>query len=367
MSDYYDVLGVSRGATGDEIKTAYRRLAHKYHPDKNPGDKGAEERFKQTSEAYEVLSDPKKRRQYDRFGRVGGPGLGGFGAGQGGAGAQGFGDVFSEIFGDFFGKKRSPHGRERGRDRTYTLNIPFITAALGGEQVIDVVRGTRCEPCSGTGAKPGTSPQLCQACGGSGEIRVQQGLFSVGKRCSYCRGRGRVINDPCKSCKGDGRIDRPTQLKVKIPPGADDGTTLRYSGEGEPGQNGGPPGDLRVVLEVTPHPVLTREGADIHCELPITFIEATLGGQVDVPTLHGRVRMKIPPGTQNGTVLRLRGKGTAKTAGGERGDQHVTVKVEIPQNLNAQERATVQGLSQLDDVRHHPLRQRFWRDVESGS
>lgn len=361
--DYYKILGVSRTASADEIKTAYRKLAHKYHPDKNPGDTVAEERFKEASEAYEVLSDPKKRKQYDRFGRVG-AGFGG-GARPGAGAAPGFGDVFGDIFGDFFSGTRrgSRTTRERGRDRTYTLKVSFDMAASGGEKVIDVKRGKKCDTCTGTGAKPGTSPQLCQACGGSGEIRVQQGLFSVSKRCGYCNGRGRIINHPCMTCGGEGRIEILTQLKVKIPAGADDGTTLRYAGEGEPGVNGGPPGDLRVVLEVLPHPVFKRDGADVHLELPITFVQAALGATVDVPTVDGKVRMKIPPGTQAGTVLRLRGKGVARLSGSGRGDQHVILKVEVPRGLSRSEQKLVEQLEELNDGRHYPEREAFWKRV----
>ncbi len=358
MRDLYEVLGVSRGASSAEIKKAYRKLAHKYHPDKNPDDKHAEERFKEASMAYEVLSDDDKRRRYDRLGAAG-VGMGGEGGAQG-FGAQNFGDVFSELFGDFFGGKgRRPH-KERGKDRSYNLEVDFRTAVFGGERSIEVTRQVRCPTCTGTGSKPGTSPQLCHACGGGGELRVQQGLFSVSKRCTFCKGRGRIITQPCPTCQGEGAREQATSLKVRIPAGADQGTTLRYPGEGEAGKEGGPPGDLRVVLAVRSHPVFRREGADIHVELPISFREASLGAQVEVPTVDGRVRMRVPPGTQNGRIFRLRGKGAPKLSGEGRGDQHVSVVVEVPEQLSDAARRTLEQLDELDRDEHLPRRRALW-------
>ncbi|MFC1610173.1 molecular chaperone DnaJ [Myxococcota bacterium] len=357
MRDFYDVLGVDRDATKKEIKQAYHRLAHKFHPDKNPDDRAAEDRFKEATRAYDVLSNPDKRRKYDRLGPTGFQ--------DGGqdfrSGFSGFGDVFSEIFGDFFGRKHSGVGK-RGRDRTYTLDIEFHTAVLGGEHTIEVSRASRCKHCSGTGSHPGSSPQICHACGGSGEIRVQQGLLSVSKKCTYCRGKGKIITKPCKDCDGRGHIERKTDLRVRIPPGSDEDTVLRYAGEGEPGTNGGRSGDLRILLNVESHPVLTRDGPDLLCEVPVTFVEAALGAQIEVPTLDGRVRMRLPPGTQSGHIFRLRGKGVPR-ASDEHGDQHVTVKVEIPTALNESQRQAIETLRQLDD-QHYPERKAFWRKVD---
>ncbi|MBI5509624.1 MAG: molecular chaperone DnaJ [Deltaproteobacteria bacterium] len=354
--DYYEVLGVDRDASDDAIKKAYRRLAHRHHPDKNPDNPAAEERFKEVTQAYEVLSDPAKRKKYDRFGHLGG------GAGFAGAPGEGFaqnvGDVFSEIFGDFFGR-REKRGRERGRDRVLELKVDFHTAAEGGEGEVEVQRSKRCDACSGTGAAPGSAPQICYACGGSGEIRVQQGLLSVAKKCTYCRGRGRIITKPCTSCDGSGASSRPATLKVRIPAGADDDTVLRYAGEGEPGQNGGPAGDLKITLKVEPHPFFKRRGADLLCDVPISVADAALGAQIEVPTLDGKVRMKIPPGTQSGKVFRLRGKGLPSLEHHEHGDQHVTVIVETPHPLSDKEAALVAKLKDLEADDHYPLRAAF--------
>lgn len=345
MRDFYETLGVVRNATPEEIKRAYRRLAHKYHPDKNPDDASAEERFKEASYAYEVLSDPKTRKKYDRFGpaafRHGGPRPGGFG----------FGDVVSEIFGDFFGRRSSRRGN-KGRDRVFELRIDFRTAVLGGEKTIEVPRNERCKVCTGTGSRPGTSPQICHACGGSGEIRVQQGLLSVAKKCTYCRGRGKIIAAPCTSCGGNGNTERVAQLRVRIPAGSDDQTVLRYGGEGEPAPEGGTPGDLRVVLEVEQDPIFERDGSDLSCTLPVSFAEAALGAQIEVPTLDGSVRMTIPAGTQTGSVFRLRGKGVAHLKSDNRGDQKVTIVVKTPQDLTATERELFEALRRLEDNDH---------------
>jgi molecular chaperone DnaJ len=360
VRDLYEVLGVNKGAPKSEIKKAYRRLAHKYHPDKNPGDKTAEERFKEASMAYEILSDDEKRRRYDHLGAAG---IGGGAAGGPGFG-QNVGDVFSDLFGEFFGGRgRQKPARERGRDRQYTLEVDWRTAVFGGEQAIEVTRQTRCTSCSGTGSKPGSSPQICHACGGGGEVRVQQGLFAVSKRCNYCKGRGRVIAHPCSSCDGEGSRAQKASLKVRIPAGADEGTTMRYPGEGEPGRDGGSAGDLRVVLSVKPHPVFRREGADIHLELPVSFREAALGAQVDVPTIDGRVRMRIPPGTQGGRVFRLRGKGAPRLDGDGRGDQHVTVVIEVPEQLSPALREKLEQLEALEDAAHLRRRAALWEQV----
>lgn len=387
MKDYYDVLGVERDASTDAIKKAYRRLAHRYHPDKNPADPRAEERFKEVTQAYEVLSDAQHRKTYDRFGGASWPdGAGDFrGAASTGGGGAGFrqsvGDVFGEIFGEFFGRRTGQqpqqqharqhsvrpehsHGRQRGQDRHYKVTVDFRTAAFGGEQVLDVVRGQRCGECSGTGAKVGSLPHLCHACGGTGEIRVQQGLLSASKRCGYCHGRGKIIQHLCVPCEGEGRIQTQAKLKVRIPPGADDGMVLRYAGEGESGSAGGAAGDLCVTISVLPDPVFRRAGNDLYCEIPVSFVDLAAGGQVDVPTLDGIVRMKIPPGTGSGKVFRLRGKGMARGGSAtERGDQHVTVVVEIPQHLDEQGRRLVEALRDIDTDAHYPHRAAFRKSL----
>jgi molecular chaperone DnaJ len=354
--DYYDILDVPRDADEKEIKTAYRRLAHEYHPDKNPGDRRAEELFKEATRAYQVLSDPAQRRRYDRFGAS----L--FEGGRTGAGFAGFGDVFSEVFGDLFSRRGKTAAR--GRDRTRTLRLDFETAILGGRRTIDVRESERCSACSGTGSRPGTSPQICHACGGTGEIRVQQGLLSASKRCTYCKGRGKIIAHPCDPCRGSGYVERRTPLEVRIPPGSDQDTVLRYAGKGDPSSNGGAHGDLRVVLAVDPHPVFRRDGADLHCEMPVTFVDAALGAQVEVPTLDGRVRMRLPPGTQSGHIFRLRGKGVPRGSGG-RGDQHLLVTVETPTSLSEEQKALVEELRRLDG--NHPKRAAFWEKVGRGN
>jgi molecular chaperone DnaJ len=351
VRDFYETLGVTRNATPEEIKKAYRRLAHRYHPDKNPDEATAEERFKEVSHAYEVLSDPAARKKYDRFG----PAAFKQGGGSHGHRPGGFGDVFSEIFGDFLGRKQ-PRRRSKGRDRVFKLKVDFRTAVFGGEETIEVPRNERCMACTGTGSQPGTSPQICHACGGSGEIRVQQGVLSVAKKCTYCGARGKIITKPCQTCGGSGRVERFAQLRVRIPAGADAETILRYGGEGEPAPGGGPPGDLRVVLAVESHPIFERNGSDLSCTLPISFADAALGAQLDVPTLDGGVRMTVPAGTQSGSVFRLRGKGAPHLKGQGRGDQHVTVVVETPQHLGNEERDLLEQLRQRESDDQYPRR-----------
>jgi len=347
MKDLYNILGLHRDATTDEIKRAYRRLAHQYHPDKNPSAQ-AEERFKEATAAYETLSDPKKRKRYDQFGSMGfNPGVD-------------LGQNLKNIFSDLF-KKRGVASSKRGKDRTIELTVDFNTAIHGGEEAITLTRASRCLLCTGTGAKPGTDLKGCHACEGSGEIRVQQGMLSVSKRCGYCHGKGRIIHTPCEACVGEGVIDKPSQLRVKIPPGTDTGTTLRYAGEGERGFSGTNPGDLKVLLTVSPHPVLDRTGPDLYCEIPVPVMTLILGGSVDVPTTGTIVRMKIPPQTQNGKIFRLRGKGApALNSPERRGDQHVTVRAEIPTNLSAAQITLVQELRQLAQPDNYPEARHFW-------
>ena len=308
--DYYEVLGVGRDASEGDVKKAYRRLAMKFHPDRNPDDATAEESFKEATEAYEVLSDPEKREAYDRFGHAGvDPNMGGMGGGFDGGS---FGDIFSDVFGDIFGAGRGGgRGRssvQRGADLRYALELDLEQAVAGETVEIQVPTLAPCEDCDGSGAKPGTRPSTCPDCGGAGQIRVAQGFFSLQQTCPRCRGAGQVITDPCTGCGGAGRIEKRKTLSVRIPPGVDTGDRIRLAGEGEAGINGGPPGDLYVQVEVREHPIFVRDGGNLYCEVPINFVDAALGGELEVPTLTGRVKLKIPAETQTGKLFRLRGK-----------------------------------------------------------
>ena len=346
--DYYEVLGVSRQASPPELKSAYRKLALQYHPDRNPGDKEAEEAFKEASEAYEVLSDPDRRARYDQFGHAGVPfEFGGFGG-------AGINDVLSEIFGDIFGGGRSRRGgRARGADLRYNLELNFEEAAFGTEVTVKIPRPKRCEVCEGTGSKD-KQLRTCQTCGGAGEIRYTQGFFSVSRPCSTCGGMGSVASAPCGRCRGAGRYDSESKLSVKIPPGVDNGTRVRLVGEGEPGDHGGPAGDLYVVAHVKEHPLFVREDAEVLCEVPVSFVQAALGDHVEVPTLEGMVKMRIPPGTQSGKVFRLKHKGIPHLHGGGRGDQHVRVVVETPTDLSGEQRQLLERFAELAGERTQP-------------
>jgi molecular chaperone DnaJ len=355
MRDLYEVLGIERTADTGAIKSAFRRLAHQFHPDKNPGDRIAEERFKEATHAYEVLSDDGLRERYDRLG------LDGLNAGPR-TRSQAAKEVFSEIFGDIFGKRQGVPVREKGRDRSVELTIDFKSAVLGAERTVEVARGDRCDACRGTGAKPGSVPQICHACGGTGGVRVQHTITSMQKVCGFCRGRGKVIGNPCSTCGGDGMTQQKTQLRVTIPPGTENGALIRLSGEGEPGVAGAAPGDLHVTVTVEPHPAFTREGDDLVVELPVTLADAALGLSVEVPTLDGRVRMRLPPGTQTGRVFRLRGKGVPRP-GGERGDQHVRVFVEVPQPSSDREKKLFEELERVQQDASYPLRAAFWKKL----
>ena len=362
--DYYEVLGVDRGADEQALKTAYRRLAHQYHPDKNPGDKGAEEKFKEASEAYEVLSDPEKRARYDRFGHSNGQNpFQDFGFG--GAGAS-INDIFGDIFGEMFGGGgRRSRGRTRGSDLRYHLEIAFEEAAFGTSARIQIPRPKRCEACSGSGAKPGTGPRTCPTCGGSGEIRLTQGFFSIARTCHHCNGAGRVIVDRCPACGGAGATRAEATVEVKVPPGVDTGTRLKLSGEGEPAPvPGGDPGDLYVVLQVRDHPVFKREDTEILCEMPITFTQAALGAQIDVPTLDGPAKLKIPAGTQGGKVFRLKGKGVPALQGAGRGDQHVRVMVETPTHLSKEQKELLERFAAISGEETNPQARSFWEKVK---
>ena len=346
--DYYEVLGVSKSASDDEIKKSYRRLAMKYHPDRNADDSSAEEKFKEAKEAYEVLSSSEKRAAYDQFGH---DGLNMGQGGPGGFGAEGFGDIFGDIFGDAFGDIFSG-GRRRGRqvfrgaDLGYELKLDLEKAVSGDSVTIDVPTQVSCDSCSGSGAKKGTEPTTCSTCQGAGQVRMQRGHFSVQQPCPACKGAGTVISDPCPDCHGRGRIRKTKTLSVKVPAGVDDGDRIRLSGEGEAGRNGGPPGDLYVEIRTNPHKIFTREGADLACEVPLSFATATLGGEVELPTLNGNVSLKVPAGTQSGKVFRLRGKGVITVRDPRPGDLFAKVSVETPVNLTAEQKELLEKLEE---------------------
>jgi len=341
--DYYEVLGVSKTASADEIKKAYRRLAMKHHPDRNKDDATAEEKFKEAKEAYEVLSDDDKRGTYDRFGHDGlrgGPGgPGGFGGG------EGFSDIFGDVFGDIFGGGRARGGASqvfRGADLGYELKLDLETAVAGDTVTIDVPSQVTCTSCEGSGAKKGSSPQTCTTCQGNGQVRMQQGFFSIQQTCPACKGAGTIISDPCLECHGRGRVHKTKTLSVKVPGGVDDGDRIRLSGEGEAGRNGGPPGDLYVEIRVRPHKLFEREGSDLACEVPVSIATATLGGDVELPTLDGHVSLKVPAGTQSGKVFRLRGKGVTTVRDTRTGDLFAKVAVETPINLTNEQKELLQ-------------------------
>ena len=345
--DYYEVLGVSKSASADEIKKAYRRLAMKFHPDRNREDGAASEtKFKEAKEAYEVLKNTEKKATYDQFGHDGlraGPGAhGGFG------GAEGFGDIFGDVFGDIFGAGRRGGGSQvfRGADLGYELKLDLESAVAGDTVEIDVPTQIGCETCKGSGAKKGTSPEKCSTCGGAGQVRMQQGFFSVQQACPACKGVGTIIHDPCTDCHGRGRVRKTRTLSVKVPAGVDDGDRIRLSGEGEAGRNGGPAGDLYVDLRVRKHKIFERDGANLACEVPISFATATLGGSVELPTLDGNVSLKVPAGTQSGKVFRLRGKGVTTVRDPRQGDLFAQVAVETPVNLTAEQQELLENFDE---------------------
>ncbi|NND69670.1 MAG: molecular chaperone DnaJ [Halioglobus sp.] len=358
--DYYEVLGVSKSTDEKEIKKAYRRVAMKYHPDRNPDDPDADAKFKEATEAYEVLADKEKRAAYDQFGHAGvDPNMGGgFGAGGGS-----FSDIFGDVFGDIFGGGgRGRGGPQRGSDLRYTLDISLEDAVRGTTVEIRVPTLNTCDTCDGSGAKPGTSPTTCGTCGGAGQVRMQQGLFQVQQTCPSCRGRGRTITDPCTTCHGQGRTEKNKTLSVKVPPGVDTGDRIRLSGEGEAGPEGGPPGDLYVQMSVKSHPIFERDGKNLYCEVPITFADAALGGELEVPTLDGRVKLKIPAETQTGKLFRLRGKGVKPVRGGNVGDLLCRAVVETPVKLSKEQKALMEELrnSLGEGGKSHSPRQNSW-------
>lgn len=347
--DYYEVLGVERNASKQEIKSAYRKKAVAYHPDRNKGDKEAEDKFKEAAEAYSVLSDDDKRAHYDRFGHASaqGSGAGGFS----GFDPETFGD-FSDIlgdifgFGDIFGGGRSHRGRAaRGNDLRYDLTVEFEEAVFGFSPKIKVKKAELCHDCNGTGADPAHGTETCTACGGHGQIRFQQGFFTVSRTCGTCQGKGKVIKSPCKTCRGSGRIQKDKVLEVRLPAGVESGNKLRISGEGEPGFDGGPPGDLYVFITVKEHPFFKRKGAHIHCDISITITQAALGCMVRVPTLQGEEKLRIPEGTQSGTIFRFKGRGATVVHGRGKGDQHVKVIVKTPVNLTDKQRDLLEELN----------------------
>jgi len=365
--DYYEVLGVNRDASDEEIKKSYRKMAMKWHPDRNPDNPKAEEHFKEAKEAYEMLSDGKKRAAYDQYGHAGvDPSAG---AGPGGAGAGGFGDVFSDIFGDIFGGGRQ--GRStvfRGADLRYNLEITLEQAARGFETRIRIPTMAGCETCSGSGAKPGTKPQGCPTCGGAGQVRVSQGPFSIAQTCPRCHGSGKIIPTPCTTCSGAGRVKHQKTLSVKIPAGVDEGDRVRLTGEGEPGVNGGPAGDLYVQVHVKAHGVFQRDNDDLHCEMPVSFTTAALGGEIEIPTLDGSARLKVPAETQSGKAFRLRGKGIKGVRSQAHGDLICHVVVETPVHLTDKQKELLrefEAISQKDSGRHNPRTQGWFDKVKA--
>ena len=363
--DYYEVLGVSRSASEDELKKAYRKLALQFHPDRNPGDKAAEERFKELGEAYQILSDSERRAAYDRFGHAAFEQGGGFGGFDFGAG---FEDILGDLFGDFFGTGRGGRGRSRarrGQDLQYQLEVTFEEAAKGSEKTIAIPRLVGCGTCAGSGAKPGTKATACGQCRGTGQIRFQQGFFTVAKTCSACGGQGSVIASPCPDCHGGGQLRQTHTLSVRIPAGVDGGSRLKLRGEGESGGNGGPPGDLYVLLRVAEHPIFLRDGADVVCEVPVSFAQAALGAEIEIPTLEGSRKLKVAAGTQSGHLLRLRGLGVPDLNGYGRGDQVVRLAVETPRKLSARQRELLQEFARISGEEVHPMSKSFFEKVKS--
>jgi molecular chaperone DnaJ len=366
--DYYEILGLQKSASADEIKKAYRKLAVKYHPDKNPGDKEAEEKFKELGQAYEALSDPQRRAAYDQYGhaafdprsRVGGGGGGGF--------HDPF-DIFREVFGggggslfeDLFGGGSSdPSAPQRGADLRYDLEISFREAAMGCEKQIRLSKLESCDACRGTGAERGSSRKTCSTCGGRGQVVSSRGIFSIAQTCPRCEGTGSMVEKPCRTCRGSGRREKVSKITLRIPPGVDTGSRLRSAGNGEAGARGGRPGNLYVILHVKPHELFEREGDDLLCEVPISFVQATLGTELEVPTLSGSALIKVPAGTQSGTVFRLKGRGVRNVQGYGTGDLHVRVTVEVPTRLNASQRQKLQEFADLCDASVNPRARSFF-------
>ena len=377
--DYYEILAVERTVTSEDLKKTYRKLAIKYHPDKNPGDKTAEDKFKELGEAYEALSDPQKRAAYDRYGhaafdpRSGG----GAGAGAGGgfhdpfdifrevfSGAAGGGGIFGNMFEEAFGRQ-GRGDRNRGADLRYDLEVTFEEAARGCEKEITFNKMDTCPHCTGSGAEPGSKVTTCPTCQGQGQVGVSRGFFTVAQTCPRCHGNGRAVEKPCKNCKGEGRVRHKASIKLRIPAGIDDGSRLRSSGHGEGGSQGGEAGDLYVVIHVREHDIFRREGTELFCEVPIGFARAALGGDIEIPTLDGKATVKVPAGTQNGKVFRLRGKGLPDVHGRGHGDLHAQVVIEVPTHLNAQQKEALEAFAATCDDRIHPQQESFFKKAKS--
>ena len=365
--DCYEVLGVEKSASAQDIKKAYRRLAMKYHPDRNPDNQEAELKFKEAKEAYEILSDENKKAAYDRFGHAG---VSGNGPGAGGFNAEGFSDIFGDVFGDIFGGGRGG-GRGRsnaGADLRYTLELDLEEAVKGTEVNIRVPSLHSCESCNGSGAAEGSEVVTCNTCGGIGQVRMQQGFFSVQQTCPHCAGKGKTIKEPCKSCRGKGRVEKEKTISVKIPAGVDSGDRIRLAGEGEAGVDGGPSGDLYVQVEVREHKLFKRDGKHLYCEIPISFVDAALGGEVEVPTLDGKVKLKIPPETQTDKLFRLRGKGVQPVRGGSQGDLMCRVVVETPVNLSKKQRELLKEFQKTlegQGSKNSPKKESWFEGVKS--
>jgi molecular chaperone DnaJ len=366
--DCYEVLGIERGAGPDDIKKAYRMLAVKHHPDKNPGDKSAEEKFKELGEAYDILSDPQKRALYDQHGHAA------FDRRAGGFGAGGFHDpldIFREVFGGgaifenlFGGGSPDSTQPQRGNDLRYDMEITFEDAAHGCEKEITLTKPETCETCQGSGAEPGSRVRTCPSCRGRGQVINSRGIFSIAQNCPNCQGAGQVFDKPCKACRSEGRRERSSKIKLRIPAGVDTGSRLRSAGNGEAGFRGGPSGDLYVVLHVKAHAIFQRDGDDLLCEVPVSFIQAALGAEIEVPALDGRAAIKVPPGTQPGTMFRLKGKGIMNVQGYGRGDLHVRINVEVPTHLSAAQKAKLQEFAELCSGKENPLSQGFFEKAK---
>jgi molecular chaperone DnaJ len=371
--DYYEVLGISRTADAEEIKKSYRKLAVKFHPDKNPGDHAAEEKFKELGEAYEALSDPQRRATYDQYGHAAFDPRQRASRGFGGGGFHDPFDIFREVFSggaggsifeNLFGGGHDPSGPQRGDDLRFDLEITLEEAALGCEKEISVTKADKCETCDGSGGEKGSGVKTCTTCGGRGQVLMSRGIFSIAQTCPNCRGAGKILEKPCKSCHGEGKRQRSSKIKLRIPPGVDAGSRLRSSGNGEAGFRGGPSGDLYVILHVKAHEIFQRDGDELVCEVPVSFIQAALGAEIEVPTLEGRATIKIPAGTQSHSVFRVKGRGIKNVQGHGHGDLHVRVQVEVPAHLNTAQKAKLQEFAALLDGKEMPMSKSFFEKAK---